>query len=464
MKLLRIGFIAALALALHGQAFAASQIGSPSSAPSAASGKIDAKSRDLGMKEAPGVVQQAGLDCAVSDAYLVGPGEITVEGKKVKTSIYEVACGANMGYMVQTAAPGAMPQVYDCLTMKDSADKAIAAKAKPGPTCTLPANADPKQGLVPLLTKAGVNCGTVSAARWIGSSPTDKTSFYETACSNGSGYVLMEPLAGSTQKLAATDCAKASGIGLECELTTKDQIQANIIKASAAANRPTCAPTKGRWVVTDPSNKNEYYEVGCADGKTGYMFMTDAKGGFKNVIECVQATRIAGGCNFSQADVGQTSDSATYTKLAKQSGYDCDVSKYQSYSTENGGPREIVELACKDHPEGAFAIVPTGAGQQGEYFNCVRAQDRGLTCHLSPMEATYAKISSQIAARGKTTCTVNGGRGIGKTPDGSEYIEVTCAGGPGLVLQYSKLPQETLVSALPCAQAGIPDACKLQKK
>jgi hypothetical protein len=457
MKFLRIGFIAALALALHGQALAATAPAAPGAA------KVDQKLRDQGMKEAPAVVQQAAVDCAISDAYLMGNGEITVDGKKVKTSIYEVACGANLGYVLQSAGPGSTPQVYDCLTMRDSADKAIAAKAKPGPTCNLPANADPKQGLVPLLSKAGVNCGMVSAARWIGSSPTDKISLYETTCSNGSGYVLIQPLAGSTQKLSATDCMKAGGLGVECQLTTKDQIQAGIIKASSSANRPACMPTKARWVVSDPSTKDDYYEVGCADGATGYMFQTTQTGAFKAVIECVRATRIAGGCNFSQADVGQTSDSATYTKLAKQSGYDCNVTKYQSYSTENNGPREIVELACANHPEGAFAIVPTGAGQQGEYFNCVRAQDRGLTCHLSPLQATYAKISSQIAARGKTTCNVDGGRGIGKDTKGSEYIEVTCAGAPGLVLEYSKLPEETLVSALPCAQATIPDACKLKK-
>jgi len=455
MKFLRIGFIAALALALHGQALAAT------AAPAA--GKIEPKMREQGMKEAPAVIQQAGIDCTVSDAYLMGNGETTVDGKKVKTSIYEVACGSGMGYVAQ-AIPGSAPVTYDCLTMKDSADKAIAAKQKPGPTCNLPANLDPKQGLIPLLTKAGVNCGAITGAHWMGSSPADKISLYETACSNGSGYVLIEPLAGSTKPLSATDCMKASSLGVECELTSKDQIQAGIIKASAAANRPACMPTKGRWVVTDPATKNDYFEVGCADGATGFMFQTDDKGAFKGVIECVRATRIAGGCNFSQASAGQTSDSATYTKLAKQINDPCTVTKYQSYGTEDGGPRELVELACSDASSGGYALVPTAAGQTGEYFNCVRAQDRGLTCRLTPMQATYAKISSQIAARGKTTCNVDGGRGIGKDANGSEYIEVTCAGGPGLVLEYSKLPQETLVSALPCAQATIPDACKIQKK
>jgi hypothetical protein len=167
---------------------------------------------------------------------------------------------------------------------------------------------------------------------------------------------------------------------------------------------------------------------------------------------------------LSQADAGQTAEAGTYNKLAKQIGYDCDVNKYQSYGAETGGQREIVELACGNHPEGAFAMVPTGSGQTGEYFNCVRALDRGLTCHLTPISATYALISKQIAARGKTTCDVNNGRGIGKDSKGSEFIEVACGNGPNLVLEYSRLPTETLISALPCAQATIADACKLQKK
>lgn len=458
MKLLRIGFVAALALALHGQALAATAPAAP------AAPKIDAKQRDTGMKEAPGVLQSAGVDCTVSDAYLMGQGDATVDGKKVKTSIYEAACGPGLGY-IMIATPGGAPQTFDCLTMKDAADKAVAAKQKPGPTCVLPANADPKQGLAPLLAKAGVTCSPVTAAHWMGSSPTDKLTLYEASCADGRGYVITEPMAGSTKKLEATDCIKAgSSVGVECTVVSKEQIEQAVIKASTGANKPACKPNKGRWVVTDPATGNDYYEVGCADGATGFMFRTGAKGDFQQTIECVQATRIAGGCTLSQADAGQTAEVDTYNKLAKQIGADCNVTKYLSYGTEAGGPREVVELACGNHPDGMYAMVPTGAGQTGEYFNCVRATDRGLTCHLSPMQATYAKISTQIAARGKTTCQVDGGRGIGKDTKGSDYIEVTCANGPGLVLEYSKLPQETLVSALPCAQAPIADACKIQKK
>ena len=455
MKLLRIGFVAALALALCGPAFAADPP-KPAGPP-----KITPAQTAQGMKEAPAVLTAAGIDCAVSEAYFMGNGDATVATKKVKTSIYEAACSGGMGYLA-IATPGADPQVFDCLAMKTAYDKAIAAGTKPQAQCVLPGNADPKQGLAPLLTKAGVACTPVSNARWLGTSPTDKIALYETACGNGVGYILTEPMPGSTKTISAVDCMKSAMIGIECTLTSKDQIAQGIIKLTGPAGKAACKPNKARWVVSDAAAGTDYYEVGCSDDATGYMFTTDAKGGFKAVIECVRATRIAGGCTLSQADAGQTADAPTYDKLAKQIGYDCSVNKYQSYGQENGGQREIVELACGNHPDGGYAIVPTGAGQTGEYFNCVRATGRGLTCHLTPMKATYALLSKEIAARGKTTCDVTNGRGIGKAADGSEYVEVTCAAGPGMVLKYSKLPAETLISALPCAQADIADACKLK--
>jgi hypothetical protein len=452
MKLLRLGFVAAFAIALCGQALAAP-----------AAPKIDPKARETGMKDVPAIMQSAGVDCTVTDAYLMGNGDAKVGGKSVKSSIYETACGPGLGYIV-VSTPGEDPQTYDCLTLKQDFDKKTAAKQKTGSVCVLPGNTDPKQGLVPLLTKAGVSCPQVTAADWIGTSATDKISLFEAACSTGNGYILIDPLKGSVKPLSAVDCVKSALVGRECALTSKEQIQQSIIKLSDATGRPACKPTKARWVVTDASSSTDYYEVGCADGSTGYMFTTDAKGTFKAVLECVRATRIADGCTLSKVDAGQTADAPTYTKLAKQIGYDCDVSKYQSYGTENSGQREVVELACSNHPDGAFAFVPTGNAQTGQSFNCVRALTQGLTCRLTPIEATYAKIAGQIAARGKTTCKVDGGRGIGRDPaKGSDFIEVTCADGPSLVLEYSKLPQETLISALPCAQAPIADACKLKK-
>ena len=458
MKFARLGVIAAMAMALCGQQALAAD----------APPKMDPKVHDQSMKDAPALVQAAGLKCDVTDAYQLGSNDEKVNGKTFKSTFYELACGqGGLGYIFKSV-PGGDTASFDCLSLKNAADKAIAAKQKPTNTCAvLPANADPKAGLKPWLAEAGVPCAQVTGGAWMGASASDKINVYEAACPEG-GYLVTAPAPGSTKTLDVTPCAKAELLGIKCELTTEDQTAKQIIAIAAAANRPTCMPTKARWVVTDTSNGNDYYEIGCSDGATGYMIQTNGKGQYKAAIECVKAIQIAGGCKYMNVNTGSTAETATYSKLSKQIGYDaCSaVTKYQSYGTENGGPREVVELACSP-TEGNFAIVPTGAGQTGEFFNCVRASGRGLNCHLTPMDATYAKITQQIAARGKTTCKVSNGRDIGRDDKGIDYVEVACSAGdpqPALVLQYSKLPQETLAQATPCAQAPIANACTLAAK
>lgn len=458
MKFLRLGIVAAMAMALCGQQALAADAAPP---------KMDAKIHDKSKADAPALVQAAGLPCDVTDAYLLGTNDEKVNGKTLKASFYEIACGqGGLGYIFKSV-PGGDNAFFDCLSLKMAADKAIAAKQKPPNSCgMLPANTDPKSGLAPWLTQGGVTCPSITKAEWRGASPQDKINVFEAACSDGAGYMIVAPAAGSTKALQVVPCIKSELIGVTCELTSKEDMAKPVLAIAAAANKPSCMPNRARWVVTDQKNGDDFYEVGCADGTTAYMIHTDSKGGFKEAIECVRATRIAGGCTFMNANTGQTAEAATYTKLAKQIGYDAcaNVVKYESYGAETNGPREIVELNCGPN-EGGFALVPTGAGQTGEFFNCLRASGRGLTCHLTPTSVTYAKISQQIAARGKTTCAVDGGRDIGKDDKGQEYVEVTCGSGspqPELVLTYSRLPQETMISALPCSQAPIANACTLK--
>ncbi|HEY4030804.1 MAG TPA: hypothetical protein VGM25_10700 [Caulobacteraceae bacterium] len=454
MRFLRLGFIAAMAAALCGQQALAAD----------APPKMDPKVHEQSQKDAPALVQATGMKCDVTDAYQLGTADETVNGKKFKSAFYEIACGqGGLGYIFKSV-PGGDPQFFDCLSLKMAADKAIADKQKPSNTCgMLTANADPKTGLLPWLTQAGVNCGQVTNGAWLGASPADKIAVYEASCSNGGGYLIMSPQQGSTKMLDVEPCYKGDLLGVKCQVTSPAEIAKPILAMAAAAKKPECMPTKARWVVTDTANNSDFYEIGCADGKSAYMLHTDNKGGFKETVECVKATRIAGGCTYMDVNTGSTAENATYSKLAKQIGYDAcaNVQKYQSYGPENGGQREIVELSCSP-TEGAFAIVPTGAGQTGEYFNCVRAAGRGLTCHLTPMDVTYAKITQQISSRGKTTCKVTNGKDVGKDDKGTDYVDVACSPGdpqPEMVLQYSKLPQETLAQATTCAQAPIANAC-----
>src|SRR4051812_11091020 len=207
MRFIRLGFIAAMAMALCGQQALAAD------APPTAI-KIDPKIHEQSMKDAPALVQAGGLKCDVTDAYQLGTADETVNGKKFKSTFYEIACGqGGLGYVFKSV-PGGDPQFFDCLSLKMAADKAAAEAPKPGAkpaakgatqssnTCSaLPANADPKSGLKPWLVEAGVPCASVSGGAWLGASPTDKINVFEAACSDGPGYLITAPMPGSTKEL-----------------------------------------------------------------------------------------------------------------------------------------------------------------------------------------------------------------------------------------------------------------------
>jgi hypothetical protein len=423
--------------------------------------KIDPKVHDQSIKDAGPLVMQSGLDCALADAYLVTAQDEKVNGKTVKTSYYEISCGGGLGYLFKSA-PAIDPVAFNCLSLKESAEKAIAEKKKPGVTCgLLPANADPKQGLNVWLQRAKVPCPGITRGEYIGSNLAEKIDVFEAVCSDDSGYYIQAPGLGSTAKLMVGDCTT----GTKCSLITPDEIKNHIYKLAAPANRTACMPNNARYVGTSPQSGEVYYEIGCVGETPGFMFTLDKTGAFGKTIECGLATRIGDGCSYTNASAGQTDDIPTYQKLATQIGLtDCTVSKYQSYGADQATQREIAELACSNRPDGVFAFLPTGPGQTGQYLNCLRATSLGMACHLSPLPATYAKISAQIAARGKTTCPVDGGKGLGKTADGKDYVVVSCGAQPALVLTYSRLPEETLIGAVPCAQSEIAGACDNLKK
>jgi hypothetical protein len=142
------------------------------------SNEIPAAARKEGMAQAPAVVQAAGISCQVSDARLIG------EDKKNKTKYFEVACGQGaMGFVLQSPE-GGTPTAFSCI----EANTPPEAGKEPSAPCMLPANADPKAALQPLLKTAGVEC-LPEKARGIGQ--TKSNTYMEVACQGGSGYILL---------------------------------------------------------------------------------------------------------------------------------------------------------------------------------------------------------------------------------------------------------------------------------
>ena len=446
MRLFAIGLAAAALTAL-----------SPAMALAADKKPIDdPKMHAQAMTEAPPLAQQAGLNCTPTDGYYVGSNKTKdATGKDVQTKYYELTCQEGLGFVV-IAPAGAAPSGFDCLAL--TTNKPKAGEADKGQLyCRLPANADPLKGLQPLVAKAGLTC-TVDQGRWMGLSTTDRFDQYEVSCLEGRGYVLQAPQLGSKHPLTPVDC-----ITLEadtCKFFTKDKLLARVGAMAAPANR-TCTLTDARWIGSIASNKNSYYEVACADSKPGYVLQVDANDKYVGAIDCARASSIAGGCTLTSASAAQTEELATYKRLTKEIGYPCEVSAYHSFGVDQKSGREVVELACSDHPDGAVALFPVDKGQTGEYFNCLRASSRGIKCALTPDNAAYARISAQIAAKGRT-CQVSGGRSVGLSDNGDDFVEVSCTGIRGVMLEYTP-GKEVLKEVVNCTEAkGIGGGCTLK--
>jgi hypothetical protein len=425
--------------------------------PAAGVGQGDAKSHQQGMAETPPLIQQTGISCSPTDANLVGVSkEKNAQGKEVNQKIYEVVCKEGLGWMI-LAPEGGAPQAFDCLAL--SANAPAAGEKDNGKLyCRLPPNQNPIQGLAPIITKAGLQCQPAQA-QWMGSDPNNKFNQYEVACSTGMDYVLQVPEAGSSHALTAISCLDvAAGT---CKFLPQDKRVALVAQLAAPANRSNCQVSDFRYMGTTSSNKNSYYEIACTDAKSGYVLQVDADNKYVAAIDCARATSIGGGCTLTSAVAAQTDEASTYNRLAKEIGLDCAVKSYHSFGIDQKSGREVVELSCSNRPDSIVTMMPVDKGQTGDYFNCIRAAGMGINCSLSDKAATYAQITKEIQASGKS-CKVNNARYVGAGANGSSYVEVTCTGEPGLMLEYAPGP-EKLASSMACLTArGIGGGCKLQ--
>ncbi|HEY5676607.1 MAG TPA: hypothetical protein VIR81_07480, partial [Myxococcales bacterium] len=395
-----------------------------------------------GMAEAPAVVQAAGLGCQVSDARFIGraPDPKT----RADTGYYEVACGSSMGYVLQ-APKGGQPSAFSCIELVPQPGE----RTKEGAlSCVLPGNSDPKAQLAPLLAKAGVQC-TPDKARGIGQTKTN--TFVEVACQGGAGYVVIAsaPLDPSKQVEAQNCLNFDDNTGpLKCTLTDKATRLAVVDSYAQAANNGCVV--KDRRFVGATKDGADFFEAACQNGK-GYIYKVTS-GKLAQTWDCGQAQGILGGCTLTDARQAMADQAALYTRLAHQSGSNCDVDRYAEFPMR--GNEEVVELACKSGA-GAIGIFP--AAGKGEVVDCGHALAMGYKCSLTK-DGGYAELTEDLKKFGKTSCAVSNARVSGKTAKGTVLLEVACADGlKGYMIEYNTAPTVTAVGAQGCAFA----ACKL---
>jgi hypothetical protein len=417
----------------------------------AATTDIPKEARATGMKDAPKVVQAAGIPCQIADARFVG---LASDAKtKAQSKYYEVACTGGMGFVVVDKGADAPAGWASCL---DQAK--LNPDGKPNPAaCMLPGNTDQKAQIAPFVAKTGSGCA-LTDVRGIGHG--DTASYFEIACDGGRGYVMKtsSPPKPDQPVSLITCLAYDASSPVACKLTTSAS-QLAVIDALAGQSGKSCQVKDRRYMLTT-EDSNNYYEVACQDGK-GYVLQEGPTGKLVSTIDCAIADRIGDGCRLTNSRQAETAQLDLYTKLARNAGYACDVTKYGPFETAPRG-YDIVELACSNRPDGAVAIFPASGSEHPKIYDCVHSELAGYRCGFSKQDAAFPKITDDLKKLGKVTCAVSNARVVGVTKEKVGYLEVACAdGAPGFLISYT-VDDMNPKEAIACGIAGeVAGGCKL---
>jgi hypothetical protein len=412
---------------------------------------VDPESIKKGMAAAPGVITQAGLDCQLANARLLGKS--TDPKTKLSSNYYELACTNQEGFIVAAPEPPGPPvQIYTCLEAANNPTS--------GAQCVLPQNADPKQGLAALVAKNKPGC-QLTNARAIGQTTDRTATVFEVACQGGPGYSIQASFPVSASKPATFEpCfAISPSSAMKCTLTDDATSAAYVTSIISKMGKP--CTLKDRRYVGATSDGSNFFEVACQDGK-GYMIEQSANGDVKPAIECAIADNIGGGCTLTNSRQAETEQAGLYAKLAHGGGYNCDVSRYAPFNVNVPG-HEVVELACSNRPDGAVAIFPANSSEKAQFYDCAHSEIEGYRCSFTGADAAIATLTADLNKLGKTSCVVSGSRFVAKTADGQGFVEVSCSdGNPGFIIAYTAGPPLAPKEATGCSFAkGILGGCQM---
>lgn len=394
-----------------------------------------------GAAEAPAALAKAGIPCQVSGAAWVGGTKADKKNNVPERNLYEVACGGQMGFMLQADVGGGAVQPFSCL------------ESLSGVPCKLPENQNSLTLLQTALGKNGATCD-VDKVRLIGQVPSAQAIYLEALCKQGVGYVVKTTMPLDLGKpIKAEDCLiyDIATTNVKCTLIDQPTRLMIVDKYTAAAKLPTPCTVKERRFIGPLRDGTVAYEAACEGGK-GWIIKVDNAGAATG-MECTKAPTL---CELSDARQAMNEQAGLYTNLAKQAGSSCVVDTYAVFPPQAG--QEVLELTCKDGSE-VVGVFP--AKGPGKVYDCGHALVAGFRC--APGKVNYAPITADLRKLGKTDCTVSEVANRAKSAKGNPQIEVACADGlPGYVLEYTD--PATPTEALGCNLVGCTLAANNKKK
>lgn len=374
------------------------------------------------------IISRDRLTCVYDTARFIGRNG---DGR----TLYEVGCRNEPGFLLLDSDPA---QTVNCIANNASvaARRAADPDAEVGAECTMEANINVVASVAPYVQTAGITC-QVDEARWVGAT-NEGAQRYEIGCAGADGAWIDVNAAGEvTQNMS---CLEVTAAGGTCQFSPAEE-QAAWVAALAADSGYSCQPNRARFVGANGTTGQRYFEVGCSDG-VGFMVRTSAANAFEDVIECADATGIAGGCTLSEgAAVAAASAEQLQARLA-QAGFGCDYIGHRSPRRElEGDRRTVVEFSCMDRPWGLVAFLPESSGS-AEQIDCLTAWARIGGCTLTTRQDMIGELDILMNRRRAGACAVSDFRVVGSLSEAEaetdnqvgDVVELRCDGSEGYIV------------------------------
>lgn len=283
----------------------------------------------------------------------------------------------------------------------------------------------------PALVKAANLPCTVADARLVGTgvgSDKVKATYYEVACKEGAGYVLVAkdkdptPTYFDCLMTAATGADGKPG-GLACQLPANANPAAMLQPLTTQAGAP-CEVDKGRYIGST-ADKN-LYEAACKNG-AGYVVETPKAGGAPQAVNCLAFASQGGGLKCELTTEAQQLGEAD--ALAAASGK-CTL-KDKRYVLTAADGTDYFEVSCTDGK--GYMLHADKTGKLAEAIPCASATYVGGGCTLTDARQAMTQqtgVYSDLAKKAGFDCNVTKYADFPSQKEDQEVVELACSNRP----------------------------------
>lgn len=305
------------------------------------------------------LVTKSGVDCTIDKQRYIG--------SNTTDNLYEVSCVGAGGYILDVAHNySGTPKASDCINYDPSGNL----------KCILITREQQYATVDKLAAAKGKPCA-VKDRRVVGSS-TDGSTYYEFACTDGSGFMVKADATGKANQ--AIDCADAARIGNGCTLTDAQQAQreeaarySGLVKAAGFdCEVASSAPFPSR----DPAVK--VVELACSNRADGAVGFFPTSGGPARVLNCLRSQVEGYQCSLTPTNPLY----GNITAQLKAKGHaSCVVSNARGLaattSAGSSGDNDLIEVACADGGPGLVIEYDYGSSVPSDILNCTQAKAYG---------------------------------------------------------------------------------------